>query len=149
MTNSERRSERIVESNRPWAVPVNTTLGDRETKWFSETITTKPSGDVTLRLKGDWGNTTHITSRSRPSFMSRISERRDSRADDDEAELTRYPAGTMVTRRVEISREPHDGPAAAWADERRSSPDSLELTEMQPEHSQNDGGVGLGSAHRP
>lgn len=99
--------------------------------------------------KGDWGNTTHVTSHSRASFMSRLSEGQDSKAEDDEAELTRYPSGTMVTRRVEIFREPNDRAVAAWTDEPRSSPCSLELTEMQPEHSQTDGRFGLGSPRSP
>lgn len=113
------------------------------------TLTDVELGQNMSVSKGDWGNTTHVTSRSRPSFMSRISERRDSKAEDDEAELTRYPSGTIVTRRVEISREPHDRSTAPWIDECRSSPSSLELTEMQPEHNQNDSRVGLGSSHHP
>lgn len=48
---------------------------------------------------GDFGNTTHITSRSRMSYMSRISERANPSSRPDSLDAT-------VTRRVEISREP-------------------------------------------
>lgn len=98
---------------------------------------------------GDWGNTTHISSRSQPSFMSRISERRDSKAGDDETELARYLPGTVVTRHVSVSREPKDSSTASWIEECRTSPGSLELTEMQPEHSHNSSQVSLRSCHHP
>lgn len=48
---------------------------------------------------GDFGNTTHITSCSRMSYMSRISERADQVSRPDSFDAT-------VTRRVEISSEP-------------------------------------------
>ncbi|KAK7953950.1 integral membrane family protein [Apiospora saccharicola] len=49
---------------------------------------------------GDFDNTTHITSRSRMSYMSRISERADQVSRPDSVDAT-------VTRRVEISIEPN------------------------------------------
>jgi hypothetical protein len=54
VVNSESYTEEITESNRPSAVPVGTTLEEDETRTFTETITTKPTSDVTLELTAEW-----------------------------------------------------------------------------------------------
>jgi hypothetical protein len=54
VVNSEPNPETITESNRPAAVPVDTTLDESETRTFTETITTKPTADVTLTLTAEW-----------------------------------------------------------------------------------------------
>jgi hypothetical protein len=56
VTNSETVKEKITESNRPGAVPVGTWFSSRETKTFTETVTTKPTGPLTLTLKAWWEN---------------------------------------------------------------------------------------------
>ncbi len=55
VTNSEERSETIIESNRD-VVPVGTVLWSEETATFDETVTDKPDGGLTLTLTGKWGN---------------------------------------------------------------------------------------------
>lgn len=54
VVNSEPVPETITESNRTAAVPVGTTLDESETRTFTETITTKPTADLTLTLSGRW-----------------------------------------------------------------------------------------------
>ena len=54
VVNSEPNTETITESNRPAAVAVGTTLDESETRTFTETITTKPTADVTLTLSAEW-----------------------------------------------------------------------------------------------
>lgn len=56
VVNSESEAERITASNRPSVVPVGTTLDEDETREFTETITTKPTSDVTLELSAEWGS---------------------------------------------------------------------------------------------
>ena len=56
VVNSEARTETITDSNRPSAVPKGTTLGNYETKNFTETVTTKPSSPLTLTLSAKWSN---------------------------------------------------------------------------------------------
>ncbi|MCY4727261.1 hypothetical protein NYO98_13315 [Nocardioides sp. STR2] len=53
--NSETVSETIRASNRA-AVPVGSRLTSRQVRTFGETITTKPTADVTLRLDARWDN---------------------------------------------------------------------------------------------
>lgn len=61
VTNSEAdKSETFIESNRTSAVPVGTVLGQGATATYTEAITTKPTGDVTLTLKGEWTNGTIV-----------------------------------------------------------------------------------------
>lgn len=52
--NSESDTETITASSRPSVVPVGTTLDADETRTFTETITTKPTADVTLTLSARW-----------------------------------------------------------------------------------------------
>src|SRR6478735_9234397 len=56
VVNSETITESITGSNRPSVVPVGTTLTSRQTRTFSETITAKPTANVTLRLDARWTN---------------------------------------------------------------------------------------------
>lgn len=57
VVNSEQSTETITSSNRP-VVPVNTTLGAKETKTFTETVTAKPSSPLVLELGARWANNT-------------------------------------------------------------------------------------------
>ena len=58
VVNSEQdKTETIIESNRPSAVPVGTVLGFGESRLFTETITTKPTAALDLTLKGYWSST--------------------------------------------------------------------------------------------
>ena len=54
--NSETVTETITNSNRTSAVPNGTRIGGRQIPKFTETITTKPTGDVELKLSGRWDN---------------------------------------------------------------------------------------------
>jgi hypothetical protein len=54
VVNSESETETITESDRPTAVPVGTMLDASETRTFTETITTKPTADLTLTLTAEW-----------------------------------------------------------------------------------------------
>lgn len=54
LENKEGSTETITESSRPTVVPVGTTLAASQTKTFTETITTKPTADVTLALSAQW-----------------------------------------------------------------------------------------------
>ncbi len=55
VVNSENISETIVESNRPSVVPPNSTgLTANQARTFTETVSTKPAGGLTLTLKGRW-----------------------------------------------------------------------------------------------
>ena len=56
VVNSETVSETITDSSRPSVVRVGTRLTSRQTRTFSETITTKPTANVTLRLDARWDN---------------------------------------------------------------------------------------------
>jgi hypothetical protein len=56
VVNSETITEKITGSNRPSVVPVGTTFTSRQTKTFSETITAKPTANVTLKLDAKWTN---------------------------------------------------------------------------------------------
>ena len=59
VTNSESsRAEQIVESNRTTAVPVGTVIAAGQTGSYTEAVTTKPTSDVTLTVKGKWSNGT-------------------------------------------------------------------------------------------
>ncbi|NPD07022.1 hypothetical protein HN031_20295 [Nocardioides sp. zg-1308] len=55
VTNSETVTETITASNRS-VVPVGTKLTSTQTAKFTETVTSKPTGDVTLRLDARWDN---------------------------------------------------------------------------------------------
>ncbi len=55
--NSEsNKSETITASNRTSAVPVGATLSAGQTKYFTETVMTKPSSSLTLTLSAKWSN---------------------------------------------------------------------------------------------
>ncbi len=54
--NSETRTESITASNRPGVVPVGTQLTSRQTRTFTETVTTKPTSPLTLTLAARWSN---------------------------------------------------------------------------------------------
>ena len=56
VVNSETITEKITGSNRPSVVPVGTTFTSRQTKTFTETITAKPTANVTLKLDAKWTN---------------------------------------------------------------------------------------------
>ncbi len=60
--NSETRTESITASNRPGVVPVGTQLTSRQTRTFTETVTTKPTSPLTLTLAARWSNGTTNTS---------------------------------------------------------------------------------------
>ncbi len=62
VVNSETVTETITRSNRS-VVPVGTTLTSRQVRTFSETITTRPTTDVTLELAARWDNGNTNTSR--------------------------------------------------------------------------------------
>ncbi|KAK8111238.1 uncharacterized protein PG998_007695 [Apiospora kogelbergensis] len=64
---------------------------------------------------GDFGTTTHITSRSRSSYMSRIPERPDT---TDQQPSRAKGANPKITRRVEISSEPYVSQSRETADTR-------------------------------
>jgi hypothetical protein len=53
VTNSETVTEQITASNRA-VVPVGTELTDRQTRVFTESVTTKPTAPLTLTLTGWW-----------------------------------------------------------------------------------------------
>ncbi|WP_090971363.1 hypothetical protein [Nocardioides exalbidus] len=61
VVNSETLTETITASNRTNAVPVGSQLTNRQTKSFTETITTKPAAAVTLTLTGRWTNNNTAT----------------------------------------------------------------------------------------
>ncbi|KAK6834621.1 hypothetical protein PG987_009315 [Apiospora arundinis] len=89
---------------------------------------------------GDFGTTTHITSRSRMSYMSRISERPDTSDRTGGAEA----ANPKITRRVEISSEPYVPQSPETAESRGTfldghSPSSseIELTTDTQHHDEN------------
>ncbi|RYB90508.1 hypothetical protein EUA93_20410 [Nocardioides oleivorans] len=56
VVNSETLTETITASNRTNAVPVGSQLTNRQTRNFTETITTKPTSAVALTLSGKWTN---------------------------------------------------------------------------------------------
>ena len=60
--NSETRTESITASNRPGVVPVGTQLTSRQTRTFTETVTTKPTSPLTLTLAARWSNGSTNTS---------------------------------------------------------------------------------------
>jgi len=60
--NSETRTESITASNRPSVVPVGTQLTSRQTRPFTETVTTKPTSPLTLTLSARWSNGSTNTS---------------------------------------------------------------------------------------
>src|SRR5690606_3121978 len=61
VVNSEQRTETITASNRPWAVPVGTTLSGAQTRAFTETIASKPTSSVPLQRSARWTNTSRAT----------------------------------------------------------------------------------------
>ncbi|KAK7966697.1 integral membrane family protein [Apiospora aurea] len=96
---------------------------------------------------GDFGNTTHITSRSRMSYMSRISERPDQVSRKDSSDAT-------VTRRVEISTEPYtpqsQTPGTAdtretFLDGQSRSSSTIELTTETQQYDSNNNQAGVSS----
>jgi len=54
--NSEQMTETITASNRPGVVPVGTQLAPRQTRTFTETVTTKPTSPLRLELSARWSN---------------------------------------------------------------------------------------------
>lgn len=56
VVNSEAITETITASNRTTAVPVGTKLTSRQTGMFKETVTTKPTSQLTLTLSASWDN---------------------------------------------------------------------------------------------
>ena len=56
VVNSEARTESITGSNRPGVVPVGTQLTAHQTRTFAETVTTRPTAPLTLRLSARWTN---------------------------------------------------------------------------------------------
>ncbi len=56
VVNSEPRTESITASSRPGVVPVDTQLTANQTRSFTETVTTKPTGPLTLTLSARWTN---------------------------------------------------------------------------------------------
>ncbi|GAA1918442.1 hypothetical protein GCM10009797_10220 [Nocardioides hwasunensis] len=65
VTNSEsQRSEKIIDSNRPSAVPIGTFIDKGKTGTFYETVTTKPSSGLTLSVKGYWASSNTTVSNS-------------------------------------------------------------------------------------
>ena len=54
VVNSEPTPETITASNRPSAVPIGTTLTASQTRTFNETVTAKPTADLTLTLTAEW-----------------------------------------------------------------------------------------------
>ncbi|MBC2935006.1 hypothetical protein [Nocardioides sp. zg-1228] len=62
VVNSEARTETITASNRSAVVPVGTPLTSRQTRTFTETVTTKPTSTQTLTLSARWDNGSTNTS---------------------------------------------------------------------------------------
>ena len=69
VTNRESRKEWITWSNRA-VVPVGAEFTSRQTRYFNETITARPTSDVVLTLKAKWDNNTTQTN----SGKIRVSE---------------------------------------------------------------------------
>lgn len=70
VTNSEAgRAETITASNRPWAVPLGAPIAAGQTGTFTETVTTKPTGTVELRLTGRWKGSNYDVSKTNSGYI--------------------------------------------------------------------------------
>ena len=71
VVNSEAsRAETITASNRTWAMPVGTPIGAGQTGTYTETVTTKPTSAVELKLTGRWKGSDYDVSQTNSGYIA-------------------------------------------------------------------------------